>query len=78
LSLKPRIVEVRKRAFSVLKKISEKNNFSNSVFFSLPFFKGREGEGRKYLKQQNQSKKSALLLHLIRKPTVLGYTEKYA
>jgi len=44
----PRIIEVRKRAFYNFNKLGEINDFSNSVFFSLPFFKGREDE--KYLK----------------------------
>jgi hypothetical protein len=78
LSLKLRIVEGRKRGCSDLKEFGETDNFSNCVFFSLLFFKGREGEDRKYLKQQNQSKKSVLILHLPRKPVVLGDTEKYA
>jgi hypothetical protein len=40
LSLKLRIVEGRKRGFSDLKEFGETDNFSNSVFFSLPFSKG--------------------------------------
>ncbi|MFT5731005.1 MAG: hypothetical protein ACI8PB_005431, partial [Desulforhopalus sp.] len=36
------------------------------------------GEDRKYSKQQNLSKQSVVLLHLVHNPLLLRHTDKYA